>query len=343
MKIKEGIGVSSGVAVSPAVVIGAEEFDIPQRHISLDLADEELVRLDQAINDSQQELQELKKHTAEQIGTEAAKIFDFHLGLIRDKELVQKLRTAILETHVTAEFAVATVLRSYAKEFLSMPQYLADRVKDIYDIEKRLLRNLTGQMHQSLTHLDRDIIALAHDLTPSQTASMDRQHVLGIAIDAGGKTSHTAIVAKALGIPAVVGLNDATSQVIPGERVIVDGTDGLLIINPDAETLEKYRKLAVKQVEFIHSLDEIRDLSAVTKDGHEVRLMGNIEFPTEANTVLSKGGEGIGLYRTEFLYLGSKREPTEEEHFQAYREVIDACDGRPVVIRTFDLGADKRT
>ncbi len=343
MIVKKGIGVSPGVAISPGVVLDAEEFDIPQRHVPVDHAQAELARLKKASAISRKEIQDLQKRTTTKLGKETASIFDFHLGLLNDKVLQKKFADTILGGHVTAEYAVATVLRGYAKEFLAMPEYLADRVKDVYDIEKRLLRNLIGQQRQSLAHLTRDVIVLAHDLTPSQTASMDRDHIKAIAVDAGGKTSHTAIVARALGIPAVVGLNDVSAEVTGGDMLIVDGNRGVVIINPDQRTIDEYRHFARQQVEFIHSLDALRDLPAVTKDGHEIRLLGNIEFPYEVETVLEKGGTGIGLYRTEFLYLGSDTEPSEEDHYRAYRQVIEECGDRPVVIRTLDLGADKYT
>jgi phosphotransferase system enzyme I (PtsI) len=343
MKIKKGIGVSPGVAIAPAIVVDAEEFDIPQRHVPVDHAQAELSRLRRAVSVSKREILDLQKRAVERIGRETASIFDFHLGLLQDKVLDKKFADTILNGHVAAEYAVATVLRGYAKEFLAMPQHFADRVKDVYDIEKRLLRNLTGQQRQSLAHLSRDIVVLAHDLTPSQTAGMDREHILGLAIDAGGQTSHTAIVARALGIPAIVGLNDVTAEASGGDVVVIDGNRGVVVVNPDEDTLEEYRDFARQQVEFVHSLDTLRDLPAVTKDGHEVRLLGNIEFPSEVSTVLDKGGQGVGLYRTEFLYLGAEVEPTEEDHYHAYRQVLDECEGRPVVIRTVDLGADKHT
>jgi len=343
MKIKKGIGVSPGVVVAPAVVVDDEEFDIPQRHVPVDRAQAELTRLQKAVEVSQKEILDLRKSTVERIGQETASIFDFHLGLLDDQVLHQKFADTILGGNVTAEYAVATILRAYAKEFLSMPQYLAERVKDVYDIEKRLLRNLTGQRRESLSHLTLDVVVLAHDLTPSQTAGMDREHIRGLAIDAGGSTSHTAIVARALGIPAIVGLNDVTAEAGAGETVILDGTRGVVVIDPDAETLRTYEGYARQQVEFVHSLDALRDLPAITRDGHEITLLGNIEFPSEAKTVLEKGGQGIGLYRTEFLYLGSDTEPTEEDHYRAYRQVIEECEGRGVVIRTLDLGADKHT
>ena len=343
MIVKKGIAVSPGVAIAPAVVVDTEEFDIPERHVPVDRAQSELERLEKATKLSKQELLDLQERTAERLGKETASIFDFHLGLLDDSVLQQKFSDTVLSGHVTAEYAVATVLRSYAKEFLAMPKYLADRVKDVYDIEKRLLRNLIGQSRQSLSHLTRDVSVLAHDLTPSQTAGMDREHVLGIAIDAGGQTSHTAIVARALGIPAVVGLNDVTSEAAGGDLAIIDGHRGVVVLDPDEHTLDEYRQYAQQQVEFIHSLDALRDLPAVTRDGHQITLLGNIEFPGEARSVIEKGGQGVGLYRTEFLYLGTDTEPSEDDHYEAYREVIEVCGAHPIVIRTLDLGADKYT
>ncbi len=344
MKIKKGIGASPGVAIAPAVVVDTEEFDIPERHVPVDHAQAELARLRKAIGVSKKEILDLRKRSADRIGKEIASIFDFHLGLLEDEALVKKFSDTILGGHVTAEYAVATVLRGFAKEFQAMPtQYLAERVKDVYDIEKRLLRNLIGQRRHSLAHLTRDVNLLAHDLTPSQAAGMDREHVLGLAIDAGGLTSHTTIVARALGIPAVVGLNDVAAEVASGDLVIIDGNRGVVVIDPDPQTIEGYRKFAAQQVEFIHSLDKLRDLPAVTRDGHEVTLLGNVEFPDEAENVLDKGGSGVGLYRTEFLFLGSDTEPSEDDQYKAYRRVLDICGDRPVVIRTFDLGADKYT
>ncbi len=343
MIIKKGIGVSPGVAVAEIVIIENEEFEIPERRVPVADAQNEITRLQKAIDVSKQEILDLQKRTVDRIGKEAASIFDFHLGLLADRMLLEKFKGTVTAGHVTAEYAVATVLRGYAKEYLDMPEYFAERVKDVYDIEKRLLRNLTGQSRQSLSHLKRDVIVVSNDMTPSQTASMDRKHVLGFATDVGGATSHTAIVAKALNIPAVVALEDITTHASGGEIIIVDGTRGTVIIDPDEATLEKYDQFARQQNEFIHSLDALREEPSVTLDGHEITLLGNIEFPEEAETVLQKGGVGIGLYRTEFLYLGSDHEPSEEDHYRAYRKVIETFGDRPVIIRTLDLGADKYT
>ncbi|HDZ22678.1 hypothetical protein LCGC14_0303750 [marine sediment metagenome] len=343
MKIKKGIGVSPGVAICQAVVVDAEEFDIPQRKVPADHAQAELARLRKALTVSKKELQDLSKRTAERIGRETAGIFDFHISLLEDRSLQKKVQDAIVTGSVTAEYAVATVLRGYAREFLAMPEHLAERVKDVYDIEKRLLRNLIGQKRQSLSHLNQDVSVVAHDLTPSQTASMDRKHIRGIVIDAGGATSHTAILARALGIPTVVGTNDVAAEVTAGDMLIIDGTRGTVILDPDEATITQYKQMAQQQVDFIHSLDSLKDLPAITQDGHEITLLGNIEFPGEAAAVLDKGGQGIGLYRTEFLYLGTEREPNERDHYDAYREVIRLVSDHQVVIRTLDLGADKYT
>ena len=343
MRIKKGIGVSPGVAIAPAVVVDAEEYDIPHRHVPADRAQAELIRLSEAVAVSKSEILELRQRTAEQIGRETASIFDFHLGLLDDELLQEKFSETIVSGQLTAEYAVATVLRGYAKEFLAMPRYLAERVKDVYDIEKRLLRHLIGQQRHTLTQLGRDVNVLAHDLTPSQTAAMDREHICGLAIDAGGKTSHTAIVAHALGLPAVVGLNDVTADAAAGDIVIIDGHRGVVVIDPDQEILEDYRGFGRQQVEFVRGLENLRDLPAATLDGHDISLLGNIEFPSEAAAVFEKGGQGIGLYRTEFLYLGSETEPTENDHFNAYRQVVRLSGQHPVVIRTLDLGADKHT
>ncbi len=331
------------MAICQAVVLDAEEYRIPERHISADLAAHETDRLENALTGSREELTELRNRTAQNLGKELGAIFDFHLALLDDKSLLEKIRGKIEHESVTAEFAVATVLREYAKEFLQMPEYLAERVKDVYDIEKRILRRLIGQSRENLSNLTEDVVVLAHDLTPSQTAGLDRDHILGLATDAGGRTSHTAIVARALGIPAVVGLNDITVSVDAGDMVIIDGNRGVVIIKPDEATIEEHRQFLSRQVEFTRELDRLRDLPAITMDGHEIALLGNIEFPDEAANVLAKGGHGIGLYRTEFLYLEKETEPTEEDHYQAYCRVIEIMKGRPVCIRTLDLGADKYT
>jgi phosphotransferase system enzyme I (PtsI) len=341
MEIKKGIAASPGVAICPAIILEMEEFRIPERHVQRQRVEPELRRLERALERSRLELIDLRDRASRRLGAETAAIFTFHLGLLDDKALQKKFRDLIESETVTAEYAVATVLRGYAKEFLRMPEEFADKGRDVHDIEKRILRQLIGQSREGLRRLDEDVVVLARDLTPSQTASLDRQHIRGLATDAGGKTSHTVIVAKALGIPAVVGLNDVTASVSAGDLVIIDGNRGVVIVKPDPATIEQHQEYGQRRVLYEQGLDRLRDQRAITLDSHEVTLLGNIEFPHEAATVLAKGGGGVGLYRTEFLYLGKETEPTEEDHYQAYCQVMEVMQGRPVVIRTLDLGADK--
>ncbi|MDD4890647.1 MAG: phosphoenolpyruvate--protein phosphotransferase [Phycisphaerae bacterium] len=344
MEIRKGIGVSPGVAIASAFVLETEEFRVPRRTITPEQVDAELARLDRGLDESQAELEELRRGAVNQLGTEAASIFDFHLGMLRDRSLLKQIRETVTEKLFTAEYAVATVLRAHAKAFLQMSNsVLPERVRDIYDLEKRLLRHLLGERRETLEHLTEDVVVVAHDLTPSQTASLVKSRVMGFATDAGGRTSHTAIVARALSIPAVVGVADISRDVAAGDTVIIDGNRGVVIINPDELTLEEHRRYIREYTALEQELDELRTVPALTKDGVHVRLMGNIEFPNEVETALEKGGDGIGLYRTEFLYLGSEREPTEEEHYKAYEQAIVAVRGKPIILRTLDLGADKWT
>ena len=235
-------------------------------------------------------------------------------------------------------------MRRYAQAFVGMSdRYMSDRVKDIHDIERRILHNLIGSRHQGLSNLKSDTVVIAHDMLPSQTAALDRTRVKGFATDVGGRTSHTAIVARAMGIPAVVGLGNLTGQVSSGDLVIIDGNRGVVIINPDDKQIKEHQQYQEKLITLGTQLAELRDLPAITLDGHEVSLQANIEFPDEVDEVLKAGAQGVGLYRTEFLYLSSQTEPTEEDHYASYADAIRRLAGRPLVIRTLDLGADKYT
>lgn len=342
METRKGIGVSPGVIIGSAFVLETEEYRIPRRTISPGEVDGELERLDHAIDDALEELAQLRTDAVQQLGQETAAIFDFHTGVLRDPTLIHQVRQTIRDKCYTAEYSVSTVLRAHARAFLQMANsVLPERAGDIYDLEKRLLRHLLGERRETLEHLTEDVVVFAHDLTPSQTAALARSRVVAFATDAGGRTSHTAIVARALSIPAVVGVHDISREVSAGDTVIVDGNRGVVIINPDELTLEEHRRYIREYSVLESELAELAELTAVTRDGVNVRLMGNIEFPHEVDSVLEKGGDGIGLYRTEFLYLGSETEPSEQEHYQAYKDALEHAGGKPVVFRTLDLGADK--
>ncbi|HEV7301383.1 MAG TPA: phosphoenolpyruvate--protein phosphotransferase [Tepidisphaeraceae bacterium] len=345
MEIKKGIGVSPGVVIGTAIVLDAEDLLIPKRNVAPDQVAGEVARFHTAIDDSLKDLTQLRDETATKYGKEIGGIVNFHLGVLKDKSLLKQVDNEIKTQLATAEYAVSSVMRRYAQQFGQMTdRYFSERVKDVHDIEKRVLRTLIGQKHEDLLHLTSDVIVIAHDLLPSQTAALDRTHVKGFATDVGGRTSHTAIVARAMGIPAVVGLGDLTSHVSGGDIVIIDGKNGVVIVNPDADQIAEYRQ---DQASFVHHENELRELinlPAETKDGHSVSVQANIEGTNDIPLALSNGAQGVGLYRTEFLYLSMMgKEPTEEDHYNAYAEALAGIDGRPLVIRTLDLGADKYT
>lgn len=269
-------------------------------------------------------------------------IFAVHLSFLRDRTFRKKITDFVSSELTTAEYAVSTILRESAVQLASVDDpYISQRAADIYDIERRLLSQLVGKVEQQVDQIDSEAVIIAHDLSPTQTAGFNRNFVKGMATEAGGRTSHTAIVARCLAIPAVVAIDGMTSSITSESTVIIDGNRGIVIIDPDEETLAQYQQYALDFGKFETKLDTLRDKPAVTRDGVEIKLFGNIEFPSEAVYVKDKGGRGIGLYRSEFLYLYSGSEPTEQDHYEAYAETVKHFQGEPIVIRTMDLGGDK--
>jgi len=342
MQKLQGIAVSPGVAIGEAFVMDNEGFRIPRRFVDRDAVDDELERLHQAIEAAAVEIKRNRDAVSRELGKEYGAIFEAHLQMLHDPRLRGELEQMIRERHYAPEYAVSRTLRRYAKVFQTLDSsYLAERANDIFDIEKRLLRNLLGRRREELSRLTSPVLILARNLTPSETANLDRRFVIGLVTEVGGAGSHTAIVAEGLGIPAVVGTGPFMTDVSGGELVIIDGDQGLVILHPDEETIARYRHEVEQRRALTERLEALRDLPAETADGQRVDLFGNIEFPHEAKLCLARGAGGIGLYRTEFLYLGAETEPDEEAHYQAYAGVIETMAGRPVVIRTLDLGADK--
>jgi phosphotransferase system enzyme I (PtsI) len=337
----QGIAVSPGVTIGEALVLDSEGFRIPRRFVERSAVDTELERLANAVAETAREIERNRDAIRAELGEQYAAIFDAHLAMLHDERLQGELTSAVRDKNWWPEYAVSRTLRRYAKVFQSLDNHIAQRAHDIYDIEKSLLRNLLGQRRETLAAISQPVIVLAHNLTPSETANLDRRFVKGFATELGGPGSHTAIVAEGLEIPAVVGLGPFLADVSGGEPVILDGQQGVVILQPDEETIARY-KLELEAARTVAAkLDTLRDLPAETLDGERIQLTGNIEFPSEAEQCLSRGCDGIGLYRTEFLYLTSRREPTEEDHFAAYSAVVQSMHGKPVVIRTLDLGADK--
>ena len=337
----QGIAVSPGVTIGEALVLDSEGFRIPRRFVARSAVDTELERLANAVAETSREIERNRDAIQAELGGQYAAIFAAHLAMLHDAKLQAELTSAVRDKNFWPEYAVSRTLRRYAKVFQNLDNHIAQRAHDIYDIEKSLLRNLLGQRRETLAAISQPVIVLAHNLTPSETANLDRRFVQGFATELGGPGSHTAIVAEGLEIPAVVGLGPFLADVSGGEPVILDGNQGIVILQPDEETIARYR-LEVETARTVAArLDGLRDLPAETTDGVRIQVTGNIEFPSEVEQCLSRGCDGIGLYRTEFLYLTSPREPTEEDHFAAYSEVVRSINDKPVVIRTLDLGADK--
>jgi phosphoenolpyruvate-protein phosphotransferase (PTS system enzyme I) len=342
MEIKRGIAVSPGVAIGPALVLDTEGFRIPQRFVPEDARAHEVQRLRQALAAAARESRASEETVSDKIGKQYGAIFGAHALLIEDPSLAREIEGLIREQNYAAEYAVSRVMRRHAKALQSIDRgHFSSRAADLFDIEKRILRTLLGDRREQLQHLSEPVIVLAHDLTPSETAALDPKKVVAFATEAGGRASHTAIMAGALEIPAVVGLGKFVTDVSGGDLVIVDGNRGILILNPDEETLERYERTRSSLQTFETRLGELRDLPAETKDGVRIELLGNIEFPQEAGHCGDRGADGVGLYRTEFLYLGKQSDPTEQEHLEAYLTVLRTLGQLPVVIRTLDLGADK--
>ncbi|HSV27282.1 MAG TPA: phosphoenolpyruvate--protein phosphotransferase, partial [Sedimentisphaerales bacterium] len=343
MEVKKGIAVSPGIAIARAMVIDSEESRIPRRSIRQTQVAAEIARLRDAFRAGVAELMQMQADPTFD-GGQIKDIFAVHRRFLRDRTLRNRIIRVVEQEKVTAEYAVSKTMHEIAEHFSKVKdQYISERAADIYDLEKRLLRHLLGGVKQHVADITEQVVIVAHGLTPTQTANFNRTYIKGLATDAGGRTSHTAIVARSMGIPAVVGLENVTASLTNADIVIIDGNHGVVVIAPDEDTIAEYEKYSQDYVRLEHQLDALRDKPAITRDGVTITLLGNIEFPDESELVIEKGGQGIGLYRTEFLYLYSDIEPAEEDHYEAYAETIRTLGKRHVVIRTMDLGADKFT
>ncbi len=342
MQTLQGIAVSPGVAIGEALVIDNEGFRIPRRFVVRDVVEDEVERLTKALDAVGAEIARDRDAVTEKLGDDYGAIFTAHLQMLRDRRMNDELVALIREQHHSPEYAVSQVLRRYAKIFQELrDNYLAERANDIFDLERRLLRRLLGERREELGHITSPVVVLAHNLTPSETAMLDPQFVRAFVTEIGGAGGHTAIVAKGLEIPAVVGTGKFLTDVSGGETVIVDGDLGRVILQPDDETVARYQRELEEHRTLAVRLEELRELPAETLDATRVTLTANIEFPREVQACLDRGADGVGLYRTEFLYLAVSSEPTEEEHYEAYCQVLKTMGDRPVVFRTLDLGADK--
>ncbi len=342
--LMKGIGVSSGIVIGRAYILERGMVE-PSQFCYLDPSETEgeIERFRGALKTSREQLMRIKRKMEQDgKGKEHIRIIDAHLMILKDNMLINDTIKAISGQRVNAEWALKTVLNDIMEYFEKMDDpYLRERAMDIEHIVNRLLLNLMGRKHESIADIKEPVVVVAHDLAPTDTAQMVKGTVLGFLTDVGGKTSHTAIMARSLEIPAVVGLESITRKAESGDTVIVDGTTGTVIINPSESVVEVYKRRRERYENYGKALFHYKDLPSETTDGRRVRLIGNMEIVEEIDALIEHGAEGIGLYRTEFLYLNRKDLPTEEEHVRAYRQVARKMAPNPVVIRTLDVGGDK--
>lgn len=341
IKLK-GIAAASGISIGFAYRVGKEELVIPKQEITQQEIPLQIQLFEEALINTRKEIMELQKRIGLEMGQEEARIFDAHLLVLEDRMLIEEVISRLKKEQLSVAYIFKEVLKKYIDVFSKIEdEYLKERIVDINDVGRRVLRSLLGKERKALQDLKEKAVVVAHDLSPSDTAAMHKQSVAAFVTDIGGKTSHTAIMAKALEIPAVVGVEEATSRIKPNDLLIVDGSVGVVIVNPDEETLRIYRRQEEKLKGIAAKFLSVKDVPAVTNDGRVIEINANIEFPDEVPSAKLHGAEGIGLYRTEFFYMNRKDLPSEEEHYEAYKYVAEQMKPHPVIIRTLDLGGDK--
>ena len=337
----KGTGASPGIALGNALVIEHSELNIEKKNI--ENIEAEIEKLQSAVETSKIELEKVKERAKVELGEHEAEIFEAHLLVLADPELIDQTIAKIRDEKVNADFALNEVKDMFVSIFESMDnEYMRERAADIKDVTNRVLRHILGVKVVDLSALDEEVILIAHDLTPSDTATMNKKMVLGFLTNIGGRTSHTAIMARTLEIAAIVGLNDATDKIKDGDFIVFNGETGEVIINPDEETINQYRKLKAKHDEEKEALKQLIGKASSTLDERHVELAGNIGSPNDLDGLLKNDAEGVGLYRTEFLYMDKEDDfPTEQEQYEAYKAVLEGMNGKPIVIRTLDIGGDK--
>jgi len=342
MTTLKGIPAAPGIAMGKALFFDAGEISVPKRAITEAQVPAEVLRLEEALIKTRHQILDIQKRVSDDLGQEHAEILNAHLLVLEDQAVREEIIANLKTQRLNVETIFNEVIRRHLKAFSrTEDEYLRERTADIEDVRKRVLRNLLGKQPDIIAQLEEAVILVARDLSPSETAQMHKRLVLAFVTDIGGRTSHTAIMAKSLEIPAVVGLEVATKRIQTGEFVIVDGTHGEVIVDPDPQTVQRYELEERRHQEVNRQLLNLKDLPAETLDHHTVVLSANIELPEEVSSVIAHGADGIGLFRTEFLYLNRVDFPTEEEQFAAYRTVTEQLAPHPVIIRTMDLGGDK--
>ncbi|KML28642.1 phosphoenolpyruvate--protein phosphotransferase [Priestia aryabhattai] len=336
----QGIAASSGIAIAKAFRLENPELTVEKKSVTE--VEAEVARLEAALEKSKSELEIIREHARKELGDDKAEIFEAHLLVLSDPELINPIKDKITNENVNAEHALDEVAAMFINMFESMDnEYMKERAADIRDVTKRVLAHLLGVNVSNPSLISEEVVIIAEDLTPSDTAQLNRKFVKGFTTDIGGRTSHSAIMARSMEIPAVVGTKTVMEDIQNGVLVIVDGLDGEVIVDPSEETVKAYEKKAAEYAEQKAEWAKLVNEKTVSADDHHVELAANIGTPEDIKGVLENGGEGVGLYRTEFLYMGREDLPTEEEQFTSYKTVLERMEGKPVVVRTLDIGGDK--
>lgn len=338
--MKKGIAASKGYAIGKVFLQEHEEIVITDEKITDVVAEKE--KLQKALDASREQLEKIKSKAAVEMGEEKAAVFEAHITLLDDPEFTGAMTMEIENNSINSMKAVENVTNTFVAIFESMEDaYMRERAADIKDVSKRIISNLAGKGGDAFAITEENTIVVAHDLTPSDTAQLDRSKVVAFLTNIGGRTSHSAIMARTLEIPAIVGLKDITTSVKTGDSIIVDGIEGIAIINPDEATVKAYEAKRDKFLKEQEELKKLIEVKTVTKSGKRIEVCGNIGKAQDVDGVLANGGDGIGLFRTEFLYMDRDNAPTEEEQYEAYKYVLENMNGKQVVIRTLDIGGDK--
>lgn len=341
--IFQGVAASPGIACGPAYLFLQKELDVPHFEIPASERDSEIQRFEEALLATRQEISGLRAEVADKLGEEEAQIFDAHMLVLEDRALIEEVIREHAETGFNIEYCFNAVTRRYIEAFGCIDdEYIKERVTDIRDVTRRLMHKLLGYRGLSMGHGDQERVIISEFISPSDAASLNKDRVLAVVTNAGSRTSHAVIVARSLLVPAVVGMHDITERIESGDKVLVDGYEGLVIVNPSQETQLRYGKLSESRSRVYAIFKDSCDEPSVSKDGHAFTLLGNIEHAKDVDLVCAHGGAGVGLYRTEGLFLENAHFPGEDEQFEAYRATVRALNGLPLVIRTLDLGGDKR-
>ncbi len=341
-RVFRGIPVSGGVCQGPALVLGRASDNVPSRPVAEEDLPGELNRLENALIQTRRQILEVQKKVSAALGSKDASIFDAHLLLLEDQTLLDEVGRVLAARKINVDKAFELTVDKYATALAALDdEYLKERASDLRDVASRVLNNLLGRQDSELKLLKEPCVIISHDLSPSTTATLDKSKALGFATDIGGKTSHTAIMARSMQIPAIVGLVNVSPQLETGEYVLLDGYNGLLIVNPTDQTLFEYGRLVRVQVNLEEKLRDVMGKPAVTLDGKRIILSANIGSASDIAAVKKSGAEGVGLFRTEYLFINRDTLPSEDEQFEAFREVAEALKPDPVVLRTLDLGGDK--